>query len=453
MTESQLREPGRLAYLGLLAASAAGTLSSNIMNAPLHIIKEDFGATESQAVLAVSAFTIAMVIFVPFMGWLCDRFGPVRIVILGLSIMVLAQLAAGLAANLETIVALRGVQGMACAVMPPGVQRGLAVLWPSKGAAAMAAWASAIAVGQALGPPVGGLITEAWGWRSVFFVQSAVCLVIVCLVALTVPRVSGREAPIHGVGMAILMLTMGACVLAVTLIGQRADPVTEAIVAIIASVGLGIYLFLATRHPERLLEPRSLWEKRFIRGTANAGTAMFIMGVCLVALPLYLGDLQLSAGPVGLIMFTMALSMVLSGQAVGRLTKRYSPRIVVEVGLLLLILAPLGLGMWTAAEHASLSVLVTVLVILLVVIGAGINAGQSVAAFGISRSSAARNSMAFGIHNTIRFMGLATGYAWAALIVPLGLPLLLYGGAAAVALVALVIVIIGGPVEPREADA
>lgn len=117
---------------------------------------------------------------------------------------------------------------------------------------------------------------------------------------------------------------------------------------------------------------------------------------------------------------------------------------MVEAGLTALIVGPLVLGWWIS-DQAALAVQLTVLVLLLLVIGTGINASQSVAAFAISRSTAARNSMAFGIHNTARFMGMAVGYAWAALVYPLGNSLLLYGGVSLAALIALLVTVIGGP--------
>lgn len=450
--EPGTREPGGLAYVALLATTTIGTLSGNVINAPLHRIRTEFGASDSQAVLAVASFTIAMVIFVPFTGWLCDRFGTVRILGLGLATMVLAQIVAAFSMNLEMLVAMRVLQGVACSTFPPGVQRALVQLFPSKGAAAMAAWASAIGVGQAVGPPVGGLISDLVGWRGVFVFQAALCTVVALVVLLRVPQVPGTRAPINGLGMTILMLAMGSLSLAVTLVGQRADWRVELTVGVLASVLLATYVFLAARHPERLLEPRSLLERRYVRATMSAGSTMLIMGVCLVSMPLYLGEtLHLSPGPVGFVMFAMALAMALSGRLIARLGDRYSLRVVIELGLVVLVAAPLVLGWWTGREVSAdpgtgeVVTRVVGIIVILVVIGCALNAAQSTAAYSISRSKAAKNSMAFGIHNTSRFMGMATGYAWAALVYPLDNALLLYGGVSMVGFAALMTVVIGGP--------
>ena len=447
-----MREPGKIAYIALLCTTMVGTLSANVMNAPLHRIQRDFNASDAEIVLAVSAFTIAMVVFVPLTGWLCDRYGAVRVVLISLAAMVIAQLLAAFSVNLEMLILLRLAQGIACSAFPPGIQRSLVALWPSKGQAAMAAWASAIGAGQAIGPPMGGLISELSGWRSVFIFQALVCLILTVTILAVVPKPRGRSVPVHPAGMFMLMVAVGAAALTVTLIGQRASPITEAVAGGTAALSVGVYAFLATKFPQRLFEPRSLLEKRYIRGTVTAGTSMLIMGVCLVSLPLYLGEtMGLSPGPVGFIVSAMAAAMLLSGRLTAWFAERLGSRRVVEMGLGVLIAAPLLLGWWTSSE-SSFATQVTIIVVLLLLIGTGINASQSVAAFAISRSQAARNTMAFGIHNTARFMGMAIGYAWAALIYPMGNSLLLYGGVSAAALFALLVTVIGGPAPQIPAD-
>lgn len=447
------REPGLIAYYSVLAATASGTLSSTVINAPLHRIQIEFDVGDSTVVLVVAAFTVAMVAFVPLMGWLSDRFGPIRIVVAGLILMALAQALAAIAPNLELIVMARAVQGAACAVLPPGVQRALMSLWPSRQASSMVAWASAIGVGQALGPPFGGIVSELIHWRAVFVLQAAVCIVIVTAILLTVPRVPGREAPIHGVGMVALMVMMGASVLAITLAGQRADLLTEITVIVVATVGLVVYLVLASRHQGRLVAPRSLWEKRFIRGTVNAGTAMFIIGTCMVSVPLYLGKMGMSPGPVGFTIFAMAFAMATSGFLLNRLSRRFTSRTLLICGLIALSGAPLIMGAWMTFAAQELRAQVPVIVAMLLLIGTAVTAGQSVAALTISRSRIAQNSMAFGIHNTVRFLGMGSGYAWASLMLPLNIPVVLFAGASLMAVIALVVTVVGGPAEVPGTDA
>ena len=89
------------------------------------------------------------------------------------------------------------------------------------------------------------------------------------------------------------------------------------------------------------------------------------------------------------------------------------------------------------------------IIIALLLMGVAIDAGQSISAFSVSLSQTGKNSLAFGMHNTARFMGLATGFAWTALLYPVGSMLLLFAGAAVAAAAAMSLVVSGGPLTDR----
>lgn len=146
---------GRAAYLALLASTTLGTVSSTIMSAPINEIAGSLGAGPQEIVLAVSAFTVAMVVCAPFAGWLSDRIGATTFLLGALVLMVVAQLGAALAPSLWVMVAMRALQGVACSGIPPAVQQGLTGFWPDRTRQTMGAWASAIGIGQASGRPPG----------------------------------------------------------------------------------------------------------------------------------------------------------------------------------------------------------------------------------------------------------------------------------------------------------
>nr|WP_281170674.1 MFS transporter [Brevibacterium album] len=457
-------------------------MGGNIINAPLDWIREEFAATDSRVVLAVAAYTIAMAVCVPLAGWLCDRFGAIRVVSAGLALMALAQVLAIFSASLEMLIALRAVQGMACATYPPGVQRVLVALWPEKGASALGAWAAAIGVGQALGPPVGGLVAQMLGWRGVFGFSALFSALLLVIVLTTVPRLPGRRVPLHVPGMVLLMAAVGLLVVTVTLVGQRSPWSVDAVVGGAAVVCGVVFLVLAGRHPESLVPPRLLVERRYVRATALAVSSMLILGVLLSSLPLWLAQvLGLGPGPVGLIVFSMAAAMAVSAKLTGAVRSRLGGWRTVVGALSTMLGVLVALGLWldegpagsarraaepgAAGQHAGdasgggasgwdtaaalladpRTVQVAGIVLLLLLLGAALNAGQSLAAFSVSQSRAGENSLAFGLHNTVRFAGLAVGFAWTALLYPLGSMLLLNLGAVAGVLVALVLVAAGGP--------
>jgi len=413
-----LRSPraGRTAYVVLLASTSLGTLTSTIVTAPVNVIADGVGASAAGIVVAVSAFTVAMVVLSPVAGWLCARYGARRVLVGSLVLMLLAGLGASTSTGLAQLVAWRALQGVACSGTPPAVQQVLATLWPERRPAAMAAWASAVGVGQAVGPPLGGVIADLLGWRAVFWVHGLLSLTLALLIRLRVPDVPAGRPPMHVTGLATLVVGFGALTVALTWAGQGGSAVAPAGLAALGVLGLVAHAVLAHRSPHALVPLRLLVERRYLRSTAAAGAVMATLGVVVVATPLHLGrDWGLGPGVIGLVMLALAGSMALLAPLTARLGRR-SPRGALAASAAALLLGVAAVGAVGRAEYRPSALAATVVVLALT--GVAVGAVQSRAALGVMRSEVAAGpsaGAALGIHNTVRFAGLAAGYAWVAL--------------------------------------
>jgi MFS family permease len=445
-------DPGRVAYFALLGSTTLGTLSSNIINAPIDTIASDLGASASGMVLAVSAFTIAMVLAAPVAGWMSERWGAKRFLVWAMGLMVLAQIGASLSPGLTVLIAMRALQGTACSAIPPSVQRTLGTYWTRNRGRVMAAWASSVGAGQAVGPPLGGFITETVGWRGIFLVHASLSLVMIFLLVRHVPAVVAGRPPLHASGMTLLIAGVGSLVMAFTLAGQGASPGLELGLVVLGAVLLVLYGLLSRDSPRALVAPGLLTEVRYLRSTAAASTSMATMGVVLVTVSLFLGsELGLRPGIVGAIAFALAGAMTLFAPVSSRIAERVSPRRVLQYGLLTLVVGPALLaGVSTTMQGGPRLAALTAC---LVLIGCGIAATQSTAAFALMRSPAASQGSALGIHNMMRFTGMAVGYAWVAVTYPHGNLHLVYGGPAVLALGTLALTVLGGPAPPVDEDA
>jgi MFS family permease len=137
----------------LLGATMLGTLSNNILNAPLRDITRAFDAPLSNGVLVVTSFVLVLAAPLPLTGWVGDRIGRRRVLVWALSLMTVAMIGAALTPSLPVLVGLRAVQGLACAAIPPSVMGMLSSAYrPEQRARAMDAWAAANGLGQAVGP-------------------------------------------------------------------------------------------------------------------------------------------------------------------------------------------------------------------------------------------------------------------------------------------------------------
>lgn len=428
--------PGRAARVTLLSVTVLGTMCNNIVNVPLRSIATGLGAPLSATVLLVSAFVLTLAIAMPVVGWLGDRFGMKQVLFLSLALMLVSQGLAALAPNLAFLVTLRAVQGLACSAIPPMVMGLLGAYHPDRRLQMMAAWAAANGVGQAFGPPVGGLVSDALGWRAIFVFIAAVCAVVLALVWWCVPAVPARESRLDVRGATLLTGGVGMLLVAITIAGQR-DALVVAAATGVGGIALLVGYVVSSRGRSAAMIPLPvLVESRFLRSTAAAFGQMFCLGTVLVALPLvFTGPLGMPTAVAGAVLFMLPGAMAVGAPLSSWLSRRFGPRRILRTGLTTVVLGSVATGV---IADAGTSVVVEVaLGVLLVVLGLGMALVQTPAAAGATSSPAGQYGAAVGLFSMFRFSGSGTAAAWVALVYGTGSTLLIFGGAAVVALLAL----------------
>lgn len=430
--------PSRTAYVALLSVTSLGTISSTIMSAPINEIAAAIGTNDRGIVLAVAAFTVAMALTSPMAGWLADRLGPRTYLVISLVLMVVGQALAGLSTNLTMLVVARCVQGIACSGIPACVQYLLASHWPLSRRQSMAAWASAIGVGQAIGPPTGGAVAQFLGWRWVFGAAALVVIIGLGVLIRTLP-----EAPVESdVDLmdlrSLLVLTLGSGLVAVglTAIGQGYSGPALVLTAVGALV---LVLVLRPGRRPPVLGPVGR-DPGYAVATLSAAAAMAAMGITVVSVPVYLGTrLDLGPGLIGVATLALALGMMTFAPIAGRIAGRAGTRATLAGGLLAITLVAPTLGV-IEGRGEDISVLPLLLVVLFGV-GCGIATVQSMAAL-VLLDVPGRSGTSMGVHNMGRFTGLCIGYAWLAFALPLDRPLLVHLGTAVFALSSLVALVL-----------
>lgn len=419
----------------LLGATVIGTLSNNSLNVPLRSITAEFHAQVSSGVLVVGAFVIVLSAAMAVSGWIGDRLGRARTLALALMLMCLAQIGAALAPSLGVLVALRAVQGLACSAIPPCVMGLLSTTYPgAQRAKVMGAWAAANGVGQAVGAPFGGLVSQWWGWRAIFWILVPPTLLVLAG-ARMLPRRQLSAGRLDWPSAILLTVGTATVLSAFSAVSQRAVPLwLDVVCGLTGGVLLFLFVVVSQRSEKPLIRISLLIEPRFFRSAVAAFSQMFALAVLLIAVPLYLtGTLLTSNGVAGLIVFVLPLTMTVLAPGIGTLCGRASPRSVLRMGVLVLALASLCLGLDVYRRGASLPLLG----LCMVAAGVGVAMVQTPAATGATRAQAGASGAALGVFNTLRFAGSATGAAWVAVLYPLDVPLVLYGAAAVLLAVAL----------------
>ncbi|MDP3891643.1 MAG: MFS transporter [Nocardioides sp.] len=427
-----------------------GTMSNNIISVPLNSIAEDLDEPVASTVLAVSAFIIVLAVAIPVAGWVGDRLGRRRVLLAALVLMVVGQGLASIAPDLGLLIGARALQGLACSAIPPMVMGMLVTFFPGQRLRMMGAWAAANGVGQALGPPIGGLVAEVAGWRSIFVLMSVLSLVAFVAIYKTVPAVPGRRDRFDLAGALLLSSGMTLLLVAVTAVSlPGARPALIGGVAVLGLVLMMLFLAVSARNPHAMLPPQLLFETRFLRSSLAAFVQMFMLGTVLVAVPLYLtGPLKMSPWHAGLLFFQLPVVMVLLAPRVGRVAGRWGPRLVLRLGLCTLIVGGTLAGLVGIVPEDTWAPWLMSGVLL--VLGAGMALVQTPAAAGATRSPAGGRGAALGVFSMLRFSGSAAGTAWVAIGYDRGLLVLF--------LVAVLIVAVGlvmsylGP-DPRDETA
>jgi MFS family permease len=425
----------------MLAATVIATVDNNVVNVPLPAIARELAVPASDAVLAVSVFVLALAAAIPVAGWAGDRFGRRRVLCAALSVMALGSAGAALAPDFAVLVGCRAVQGLACAAVPSTVMAGLTAAFPpGRRARAMGAWAAANGLGQAAGPPLGGVVSEMVGWRGVFWLLAVATALVLAGTRFLLPPGQAKEASLHWPGA--VSLTTGAALVMAAAVSARQSPspwLTAG--AGVAGLTFLVCFVLVSRTAARpLVPPRLLAEPRFLRSSAAVFAQMFCLGAVLVAVPLQVsGVLGHSTLVTGLLVFVLPATMAVAAPLAGRLSERGSPRRTLRLGLVTLACAVSVLGACLWAGGRDLAVIAAVLA----VTGGGVALVQTPSAAGATRSPAGRAGAALGVFNLVRFAGSAFGAAWVAAVYPQGTWPVLFGGCALVAVAGLALTFVG----------
>lgn len=147
-------------------------LDNTVVNVALPSIERDLHASVSELEWVVSAYVLTIAVFLLTGGKLADYLGRRRIFLIGLAVFAISSLLCGLAPNIHILIAARAVQGTGAAMMLPATLSIISATFPAEErGAAVGTWAGIAATALAIGPLVGGLVTEHVNWNWIFFLN------------------------------------------------------------------------------------------------------------------------------------------------------------------------------------------------------------------------------------------------------------------------------------------
>ncbi|MET9919289.1 DHA2 family efflux MFS transporter permease subunit [Streptomyces sp. NPDC006435] len=331
--------PRLAVVLVYVAAMCMNGLDSTIVNPALYTIAEDFDRPVSAANTVETAFLVALALALPVAGWLGDRYGTKRVFLGSLAVFTAASALCGLAWNLPALVVARALQGLAGGLLTPvGMTLLFRAFAPPERVKLSKVLIVPTALMPALGPPLGGLLTEHLSWHWLFFVNVPVGVAAVLLGAIGLrEHVEGTAGPFDRAGFWLATPALGLLTYALGFGPAHgwSDP------PVVLGAVLGTALLVATvvqqrRAPAPLLGLRLFGDRYYGTAAALAAlTAAGLMGVLFVVPLLFQAALGGSALDAGLSVFPEAIGLMLASQTVDRLLPRLGPRRLVVTALLL----------------------------------------------------------------------------------------------------------------------
>lgn len=222
-------------------------LDTTIIATALPQMAHAFAISPNALSLGMSAYMIALAIFIPASGWVADRFGSRSVFFSAIITFTIASLLCGLSQNVVEFTAARVLQGIGGALMVP-VGRLIVVRSTDKSQLMLAistiTWPGIVA--PVVGPPLGGFITTYASWRWIFLLNLPVCLAVLCAVAAWVPNLRGeKRKPLDLIGLALSGLTLTAILYGADLASQ---PGTDPVVGLSLTALGAVFGFIAYRH-------------------------------------------------------------------------------------------------------------------------------------------------------------------------------------------------------------
>ncbi|GFE18496.1 MFS transporter [Streptomyces glebosus] len=323
----------------------------SIVNVALPSMGRDLHASESGRQWAVDAYTLVLAAFLVLAGATADRVGRRRVFQAGLAAFGLGSVLCGLAPDIGWLIAARALQAVGGTMLNPVAMAIVANTFTgaAERARAIGVFASMSGLALALGPILGGGLVDAFGWRSVFWINVPIVAVAIVCAALFVPESRAEGARrFDPVGQVLMVLVLGSVVYAIIESGALGwtSPVILGLLAV-AAFGVAGLLGYEPRRADPLLELRLFRSVPFSSAIVMALFGLCGFGAFLFVTTQYLQDVRgLSPVAAGLCLLPVGLLVLVVAPLTGRVVAARGPLVpLVVAGVALALGGGLSLGL------------------------------------------------------------------------------------------------------------
>ena len=413
--DTQTIQRRRWVILGVLVVGLLAVVIDNtVLNVALKTIANPvggLGASQSQLEWAINSYTLVFAGLLFTFGVLGDRVGRKRMLMIGLLVFGLGSLLSAYAHSPDQLIAARAVMGLGgAAVMPQTLSIISNVFEPSERARAIGIWASAVGIGVAIGPVLGGLLLGHFWWGSVFLINVPVTVLGAVAVFVLVPE-SRNPAPGKIDYLGVLASIVGLVLLVYGIVqgGDGASWVSPQVLGPVVGglAVLALFAWYETRIDHPSLDVRLFRDRRLSASVGAIAVLFFGMGGVYFFTSFYLQNVRgYSALYAGLLAVPFAIGQFITSPRSATLVNRYGARTVAVGGLLLNAVAIAGYS------FLGLSTPIIVLAVLFFIQGAGMGATVPTATTAVMDAlPRERAGAGSALTNTARQVAVALGVA------------------------------------------
>ena len=337
--------------IGVMMAVLLQVLDTTIANVALPHMQASLSATQESINWVLTSYIVASAIALPISGWLADRVGRKRLLLISIVGFTVASTLCASAVSLTEMVVFRAFQGVSGAFIVPIAQATLFDINPrEKHGQAMALFGGGVMIGPILGPVLGGWLTDNYNWRWVFLVNLPVGAICAFLMMRFMPKTETHKRNFDMFGFALLAIALVAFQMFLDR-GEQKDwfesweIILELALALAAAWMFVVHIVMA-KHP---LFERSMFKDR------NFSTGMLFMAVTGVLLlaglallpPLLQNMYGYSVLQSGFLTAPRGVGTLISMLMAGRLVGRVDSRLLVGIGVALM-----GVSLWMMTGFA-----------------------------------------------------------------------------------------------------
>lgn len=328
-----------LVVLTVMTVAILEILDSTIVNVALPHMMAALGANQNQITWVVTSYIVASAIMIPLTGYLSQRLGQKKLLLLNISGFMLSSMLCGISHTLTTMVFFRLCQGAFGAALIPLSQSILRQNYAlHEQGKAMAIWGIGIMVAPVLGPTIGGYIIQHANWRWIFFMNAPICALALIMTQWIIPQTPTTKHYLDRLGLILMVIGVGALQLTLdegnTLGWFTSDKIK--LLALLAAIGLIGFIWRGLTHKQPLVNLRLFKNRNFALCTLLLMCYAALLFSIVTVQPIMLESLYgYTAFQAGLMAAPSGVASAITMIFVPKLMTRFSVKSLLTVGLLI----------------------------------------------------------------------------------------------------------------------